>query len=108
MDSINTRRWHRYPVYLPVFIAVNTTTANTVVPGLVCELSCSGMELYGGVNLQIGDLMEVEFQTSGRIRVVGIVRSRSGYCFGLEFREVRAWELSGVKTLSKSSSLHCT
>ncbi len=90
MDSINTRRWHRYPVYLPVFIAVNNSTANTVVPGLVCELSCSGMELYGGVNLQPGDLMEVEFQTSDRVRVVGIVRCRSGFCFGLEFREVRA------------------
>jgi hypothetical protein len=59
------------------------------VPGLVCELSRSGLELYGGVNLQPGDLMEVEFQTSDRIRVVGIVRNRSGFCFGLEFRAVR-------------------
>jgi len=90
MDPINTRRWHRYHVCLPVSIAVNTSAANTAVPGLVCEISRSGMELYGGVNLQPGDLMEVEFQTSGRIRVVGIVRSRSGFCFGLEFRALRA------------------
>jgi len=89
MASINTRRWRRYHVCLPVFIAVNTGAANTAVPGLVCELSRSGMELYGGVNLQPGDLMEVEFPTSDRIRVVGIVRNRSGFCFGLEFRAVR-------------------
>jgi hypothetical protein len=89
MASINTRRWPRYHVRLPVFIAVNTGAANVAVPGLVCELSRSGMELYGGVNLQPGDLMEVEFQTSDRIRVVGIVRNRSGFCFGLEFRALR-------------------
>jgi hypothetical protein len=89
-NSINTRRWPRYHVNLPVFIAANTGTANIAVPGLVCELSRSGMELYCGVNLQPGDLMEVEFQTSGRIRIVGAVRNRSGFCFGLEFCAVRA------------------
>jgi len=90
MDSINTRRWPRYHVSLPVIIAVDTSATHIAVPGLVCELSRTGMELYGGVNLQPGDLMEVEFQTSDRVRVVGIVRCRSGFCFGLEFREVRS------------------
>ncbi len=89
MASINTRRWPRHHVRLPVFIAINSGAANVAVPGLVCELSRSGMELYGGVNLQPGDLMEVEFQTPDRIRVVGVVRNRSGFCFGLEFRAVR-------------------
>ena len=89
MDSTNTRRWPRYHVHLPVFIAASPEATNIVVPGLVCELSRSGMELYGGVNLQPGEKMEVEFQTSGRIRVAGIIRSRSGFCFGLEFCAVR-------------------
>jgi hypothetical protein len=35
--------------------------------------------------MQPGDLMEVEFQTSSRLRVAGSVRDRDGYCFGLEF-----------------------
>lgn len=87
MDAINTRRWHRYHVHLPVFI-VGNPSAKTRVPGLVCELSCSGLEIYGGVNLQCGDEMEVEFQTSVRRRVAGVVRNRSGFCFGLEFRAV--------------------
>jgi len=48
------------------------------------------MELYAGVNLQHGELMEVEFRTTGRtIRVAGIVRNRSGFCFGLEFCAMR-------------------
>lgn len=89
MDRNNTRRWPRYHVYLPVIIAANTGTANIAVPGLVSELSRSGMELYGGVNLQPGDVMEVQFQTSGRVRVAGVVRSRSGFCFGIEFCAVQ-------------------
>jgi hypothetical protein len=88
MDSINTRRWPRYQVHLPVFIVGNSAAKNITVPGLVCELSCAGMELYGGVNLQPGDEMEVEFQTSVRLRVAGVVRNRSGFCFGLEFRSM--------------------
>jgi hypothetical protein len=43
------------------------------------------MALYGGVPLQPGDLMQVEFQTSTRLRVAASIRDRNGYCFGLEF-----------------------
>jgi PilZ domain len=85
MNSTNTRRWPRYHVHLPVFIAPNPEATDIVVPGLVCELSRSGMEIYGGVNLQPGEMMEVQFRTSGRVRVAGIIRNRSGFCFGLEF-----------------------
>ena len=81
----STRRWPRYPVRLPVFISAKIGSSRVTVPGLVSWLSCSGMELYGGVNLQPGDVMEVEFLVSGRARVAGVVRNRSGFCFGLEF-----------------------
>lgn len=91
MNSINTRRWPRYHVHLPVLIAVNPKTPNIVVPGLICELSRSGMEIYGGVNRQPGEEMEIEFETSGgaTVRVAGIVRNRTGFCFGIEFSAVR-------------------
>jgi PilZ domain-containing protein len=90
MHAINTRRWPRYHVHLPVSIVASPSTSQIAVPGLVCELSRSGMELYGGVNLQPGDLVEVEFQIASRISVDGMVCNRSGFCFGLEFRSVRA------------------
>ena len=76
-------------MHTPVFIAV-PGARKIVVPGLVSKLSRTGMELYAGVNLQHGELMEVEFRTTGRtIRVAGIVRNRSGFCFGLEFCALR-------------------
>jgi hypothetical protein len=89
MDWTDTRRYPRYRVHTPVIIAV-PGARNTVVPGLISKLSRAGMELYAGVNLQPGEQMEVEFCTMGRrIRIAGMVCSRSGFCFGLEFCALR-------------------
>jgi hypothetical protein len=73
-----------------VFIVANAGAENIVGRGMVCKVSRSGMELYSRVNQRPGGMMEVEFRTPGTIRVAGVVRNRSGFCFGLEFRVVRA------------------
>jgi len=89
MDSANTRRFPRYRMHTPVYTVV-PGESNVVVPGLVSKLSRTGMEVYTGVNLQPGELMEVEFRTGDRtLRVAGIIRNRSGFCFGLEFCGLR-------------------
>jgi PilZ domain len=85
MAPANTRRWPRHQVKLPVRIITLNDVSQIAVPGLTTEISRGGMALYGGVSLQPGDLMEVEFQTPGLLRVAGAVRDRNGYCFGLEF-----------------------
>ena len=78
MESINTRRFIRYRMHTPVFIALPGAPSH-VVPGLVSKLSRAGMEIYAGVNLQPGDLMEVEFRTTDKtIWIAGTVRNRSG------------------------------
>ena len=43
------------------------------------------MALYAGIPLELGDVMEIEFQMPDRKRVPAVVRNRSGYYFGLEF-----------------------
>jgi PilZ domain len=86
---VSTRRWPRYHASLPVLIA-SRGESRKPVPGLACEISQGGMALFGGVDLQPGDLMEVEFQTSGKLRIAGVVRNRSGFCFGLEFLDLMA------------------
>jgi hypothetical protein len=85
MAPENTRRWQRHPVKLPVRIITATDISEIAVPGLTTEISRGGMALYGGVPLQPGDLMQVEFETSNRVRVAASIRDRNGYCFGLEF-----------------------
>ena len=85
MAPPNTRRWPRHQVKLPVRIITANDISEIAVPGLTTEISQGGMALYGGVPLQPGDLMAVEFQTSRRVRVAASIRDRNGYCFGLEF-----------------------
>src|SRR5690349_7547314 len=85
MSPANTRRCPRHQVNLPVRIAPGNDGAHIAAPGLATEISQSGMALYGGIELQPGDLMEIEFQISNHLRVAGVVRNRIGYCFGLEF-----------------------
>jgi hypothetical protein len=85
MAPPNTRRWPRHQVKLPVRIITANDISEIAVPGLTTEISQGGMALYGGVPLQPGDLMQIEFQLSNRLRVAASVRDRNGYCFGLEF-----------------------
>jgi len=83
-DSPNTRRWQRYPVDLPVCITGNGPCSLAVI-GRGTELSEGGMALYAGINLQLGDLIEIEFGTPSPARVTGIIRNRACYSFGFEF-----------------------
>jgi hypothetical protein len=83
--SLLMRRWPRHEANLPVQVALLYGRERTVVPGRGTEISEGGMALYAGVDLKLHDLMDVEFLMPSRACVTGIVRNRSGYCFGLEF-----------------------
>src|SRR5690348_16718214 len=80
-----TRRWPRVPVDMPVRVVTSKGFSTTVVEGRGTELSEGGMVLYAGILLNPGDLLEVEFDTPTPSRMPAIVRSRNGFCFGLEF-----------------------
>lgn len=84
-SPVNTRRWSRHPVELPVRVFPSGGDSKLTVQGRGIEMSEGGMTLYAGVPLKPGDLMDLEFQTPGGTRVSAIVRSRTGFCFGLEF-----------------------
>jgi len=59
--------------------------SSTMVEGRGTELSQGGMELYAGIMVNPGDMLEVEFDVPIHSRMTAIVRSRNGFCFGLEF-----------------------
>jgi PilZ domain-containing protein len=80
-----TRRWDRLPVDLPVRVVTSKGFSSTVVEGRGTEMSEGGMTLYAGILLNPGDLLELEFDTPTHSRVPAIVRSKNGFCFGLEF-----------------------
>jgi len=85
LKSEHIRRWNRLPVDLPVRVMTSRGFSTTVVPGRGTEMSEGGMVLYAGILLNPGDLLELEFAAPYHSRVSAIVRSRNGYCFGLEF-----------------------
>jgi hypothetical protein len=85
LNSENTRRWNRLPVDLTVRVVTSKGFSTTVVPGRGTELSEGGMVLYAGILLNPGDLLELEFDMPFHSRVPAVVRSRNGFCFGLEF-----------------------
>ena len=103
-QPLNTRRWPRFQVHLPVLIAAETADSQIAIPGMVSALSRAGMEVYGGVPLRPGDRMEVEFKTSGGVRITGIVRNRSGYCFGIEFLRAMVSEIDPEGLLASEGS----
>jgi hypothetical protein len=80
-----SRRWERMPVDMPIRVVTSKGFSTTIVEGRSTELSQGGMMIYAGVMLNPGDLLEVEFETPTLSRIPAIVRSRSGFCFGLEF-----------------------
>jgi hypothetical protein len=84
-SPVNTRRWSRHPVELPVRVFPRGGDSKLTVQGRGIEMSEGGMTLYAGVPLNPGDLMELEFQTPGRTRIAAVVRNLTGFCFGLEF-----------------------
>jgi PilZ domain len=84
-SPINTRRSRRHQVDLPVRVIVRSGVFSMVVPGRGTEISERGMALYAGIQKEPGDLVDVEFHTSGNQRTTGRIRSRNGYCYGVEF-----------------------
>jgi len=83
--SANTLRWERMPVDMPVRVITSKGFSTTVVEGRGTEMSQGGMVLYAGILLNPGDLLEIEFDTPMPSRIPAIVRSKNGFCFGLEF-----------------------
>jgi PilZ domain len=78
------RRWTRHPVNLPARILAHNGL-NTVVPARATEISEGGLALYAGMPMEAGDIAEIEFHTPQRSKILGVVRHRTGYCFGVEF-----------------------
>ncbi len=83
--SPNQRRWERMPVDMPVRVITSKGFSTTVVEGRGTEMSQGGMVLYAGILLNPGDLLELEFDTPVPSKITAIVRSKNGFCFGLEF-----------------------
>ena len=83
------RRWERSLIDVPIrLIFWNSLHAAKIVDARGRDMSEGGMAVFAGVELRIGDIIEVEFTPaySGQpLRVKAEVRNRRGYSYGIEF-----------------------
>jgi hypothetical protein len=83
-----TRRWPRFAVDLPVQVVPISPKAQVAIAGLVTEISQGGMSIYAGLSAEPGEIIEIVFQTP-QVRLTAVIRSRDGFCYGLEFLALR-------------------
>jgi hypothetical protein len=82
------RRWPRHKIDVPVRAVIHKPDRTLIRDGRGMEMSEGGMCLFMGVELGLGDEIEVEFTppySGSPIRVRSEVRNRNGYRYGVEF-----------------------
>jgi hypothetical protein len=82
------RRWPRYRINVPVRVVVQRPDKTVIVSGRGMALSEGGMAIFAGIELKVGQRVEIEFTPpyDGQpLRVCGTVRNRNGYNYGIEF-----------------------
>lgn len=87
-QMMTSRRFRRYKLDVPVRLVVQTDEKTRIIDGRGNELNEGGMAVQAGVELEVGDLVEVEFTppyTGQPLRARAAVRNRQGYRYGLEF-----------------------
>jgi hypothetical protein len=82
------RRWPRHRLDVPLRVIIHTPDKTVIRDGRGRELGEGGMSVAAGVELKMGDQVEIEFTPaySGRpIRVHAVARNGNGYSYGAEF-----------------------
>jgi PilZ domain len=81
------RRSIRYHLDVPLRVIQHTKDATLLRDGRGTEISECGMRVMVGMELSVGEQVEIEFTPpdSEPIRVASTVRNRKGYRYGCEF-----------------------
>jgi len=96
------RRWPRHKIDVPVRAVIRKPDKTLIRDGRGMEMSEGGMCLFIGVELGLGEEIEVEFTppySGSPIRVRSQVRNRTGYRYGVEFVPEGEKERSEVNRL---------
>jgi c-di-GMP-binding flagellar brake protein YcgR len=102
-QTINRRRWQRFPFDASVRVVVDHSPERTVVDGRGVRFSEGGICLFAAANLPVGSQVKVEFRTPHTdepVRVRGKVRNRSVYLYGVEFLSDKSEDRQQLARLS--------
>jgi c-di-GMP-binding flagellar brake protein YcgR len=102
-QTVNRRRWQRFPFDASVRVVVDHSPERTVVDGRGVRFSEGGICLFAAANLPVGSQVKVEFRTPHTdepVRVRGKVRNRSVYLYGVEFLSDKSEDRQQLARLS--------
>jgi hypothetical protein len=100
------RRWQRYHFDVPIRLVFENGQYTRVAEGRGTELNEGGLGLYAGIELEIGDLVEVELTVPFyclALRLQGVVRNRpgNGYYYGIQFVDTNATQRGEIALFAK-------
>ena len=82
---LNSRRWPRHQVVLPVRIVALNRCPTTPALARGSAISRAGMALHVRIAATLGDLLQLQFPTSPPTAITAVVRNRTGDYLGVEF-----------------------
>ena len=89
-EATPTRRWPRYRFQVPVRVTVRRDRYVATLTAIGTEMNEGGMALYAGIELSIGDQLQLEFELQNwdhpiTVRAVVCNRPGDGYYYGVAF-----------------------
>ena len=105
-DPSADRRWQRYHFDVPIRLVFENGNHARVAEGRGTELNEGGLGLYAGIELEIGDHVEVELTVPFyclALRLKGVVRNRpgNGYYYGIQFVDTDATQKGEIALFAK-------
>lgn len=106
VDSTADRRWQRFHFDVPIRLVFENGNHTRIAEGRGTELNEGGLGLYAGIELEIGDRVEVELTVPFyclSLRLRGVVRNRpgNGYYYGIQFVDTDATQKGEIALFAK-------
>jgi PilZ domain len=106
VPSAADRRWQRFHFDVPIRLVFENGNYTRIAEGRGTELNEGGLGLYAGIELEIGDQVEVELTVPFyclSLRLQGVVRNRpgNGYYYGIQFVDTDATQKGEIALFAK-------
>jgi len=103
-EASTQRRWPRYRFQVPVRVTIQRDRYVATLTAVGTEMNEGGMALYAGIELSVGDQLQLEFELQSwdhPIAVRGVICNRpgDGYYYGVAFLPVSAEERGSLVLL---------
>ena len=105
-ETSSERRWQRHHFDVPVRLVLEAGDRTRIAEGRGTELNEGGLGVYAGIELAIGDELDVELNVPLyclALKLRGVVRNRpgNGYYYGIQFVHADAVQKGEIALVAK-------